>query len=343
MNNKVKLFIDKFLSSEHIRSVYFTPHSQLGLRSINGHLELLGDTLSPSGTLKFFTDFLGEDASGQLKHQKKLSSEIKFENIQVVVEGVLTDSGVTFTLTKKETLKTNIDDYPQMITNFLNVGSGLLIGVHKKTSEITRIEREIFSHKLNQKPISGIYVRSEKELPIFHKDAFVINVESKNKSDLASMSEEVDLVRYGLIENQMDIQNINSYLATGSFVIAHIHATKVSEALVYLQSLLTTWESRYLMSQSLIGLFSFLNWTHDNKQNYAFEAYPLGPVSKNKFYSLEPKEYFSFFENDFKTNGLSFSQSLHTKVLKRSIDLRKAFELAPDPSDLDYILKKSGL
>lgn len=343
MKNKINLFVDKFLKTEDIRSVYFTPHSQIGLRSADGRLELLGDTLTPTGSTSFFTSFVGEENYSKLLINGSSVSEIKLDSILIVVDALLTDSGVTFSLTKKEVLKTNIDDYPQMITNFLNMNSGLVIGVHKKSSEINRIEREIFSLKLGQKTQSAVYVRTDKELPFFHKDAFVINVLNKNKSNLEKNIQEIDLIRYGLIENAKDIDNINLYLSSGIFVLAHIHANKVSEALVYLQAQLKTWESRYLMSQSLVGFYSFLNWKHENKLNYAFEAYPFGPITKNKFYSLDSKDYFSFFENDFKTNGLSFSQSLHTKVLKRSIDLRKAFELTPDPSDLDYILKKSGL
>ncbi len=343
MKNKINLFIEKFLKTEDIRSVYFTPHSQIALRATDGRLELLGDTLTPNGSVSFFTNFVGEETYSKLLIEKLTVSEIKLEGTLIVADAILSESGVTFSLTKKELLKSYIDDYPQMITNFLNMGSGLVIGVHKKSSEINRIEREIFSQKLSQKTQAAIYVRRDKELPFFHKDAFVINVLNKDKSNLDSATQEIDLIRYGLIENVTDIENISQYLSSGAFVLAHIHANKVSEALVYLQAQLSTWESRYLMSQSLVGLYSFLNWTHDNKLNYAFEAYPFGPITKNKFYSLDSKEYFNFFENDFKTNGLSFSQSLHTKVLKRSIDLRKAFELTPDPSDLDYILKKSGL
>jgi hypothetical protein len=157
------------------------------------------------------------------------------------------------------------------------------------------------------------------------------------------MNEHIDVIRYGTIKTKEDIEIIKSYLMAGSFVMAHIQGAKVTEALVGFQALLDTWELKYLMSQSLIGFYSFLSWTFDQKQNYAFEAYPFGSESRSEFYSGSSLDFFKFFEKDFKNNGLSFSQSLHTKVLKRSIDLRKAFELAPDPSDLDYILKKSGL
>lgn len=340
--NKIKIFIDKFLNSEDIRSVYFAPHSPMALRSIQGPIELLGETMTPNGCLRFLTDFLGEATIQELKFNRKISKEIKLEQQTLSVDAFYSESGVTFTLSKKEVLKPNIEDYPQLLSNFLDAPSGLLIGVHKKTSEITRIERELFAKKLNERACAGIYFRDSRELPFFHRGSFVLNAEQQDRSLYEKMGEEVDLVRYGAIQTIEDIQNINAYLSAGSFVMAHIHGTKVSEALVGLLSLLTSWESRFLMSQSLIGLYSFLNWTYGGCQNYAFEAYPFGPESRQNFYSQEPKEFFKFFEKDFRNNGLSFSQSLHTKVLKRSIDLRKAFELAPDPSDLDYILKKSG-
>lgn len=341
--NKIKIFIDKFLNSEEIRSVYFTPHSPMAFRFQQGKVELLGGTITPNGSQRFFVDFMGEAVLQELQMQKKVSKEIKLDHQIIAVEGFLSEGGVSFILSKKENLSTNIEDYPQMVSSFLNAPSGLLIGVNKKTKEVGRVERELFAQKLNFKTSSSLYFRAEKELPFFNKDSFVINVEQKERTLFQKMGEDIDLVRYGVIQTAEDIRNINSYLASGCFVMAHVNATKVSEALVYLQSLLTTWESRFLMSQSLIGFYSFINWIHENRQNYAFEAYPFGPESRTNFYSHEPKDFFKFFENDFKNNGLSFSQSLHTKVLKRSIDLRKAFELAPDPSDLDYILKKSGL
>lgn len=343
MMNKIKIFIDKFLNSQHIRSVYFTPHSPMAFRSNQGHIELLGESITPNGTLRFFTDFVGEAAFQELKNLKKISKDIKLEQQLVVIEGFYSDSGITFTISKKEILNSETKEFPQMVTNFLNTSSGLLIGINKKTNEISRIERQLFAKKLNAKSSSGLYFRGTKELPYIHKSSFVMNVENHEKENFEPLGEEIDVVRYGAIRTTQDIERINLFLSSGSFVMAHIHATKVFEALVSLQSLLTTWESRFLMSQSLIGFYSFLNWTHDQKHNYAFEAYPFGPESRANFYLKDPKDYFSFFENDFKNNGLSFSQSLHTKVLKRSIDLRKAFELAPDPSDLDYILKKSGL
>jgi hypothetical protein len=341
--NKIKIFIDKFLNSEEIRSVYFTPHSPIAFRFQQGKVELLGGAITPNGSQRFFLDFLGEAALQELKLENKISKEIKLDHQIIAVEGFLSEGGVSFILSKKENLSTNIDDYPQMVSSFLNAQSGLIIGVNKKTSEIGRVERELFTQKLNFKTSSSLYFRAEKELPFFNKDSFVMNVEQKERSLFKNIGQDIDLVRYGLIQSSEDIKNINSYLSSGCLVMAHLNANKVSEALVFMQSLLTTWEARFLMSQHLIGFYSFINWVHGNKQNYAFEAYPFGPESRTNFYSQEPRDYFSFFEKDFKNNGLSYSQSLHTKVLKRSIDLRKAFELAPDPSDLDYILKKSGL
>lgn len=343
MKSKINLFIQKFIKTDQIRSVCFTPYSQISFRFTDSRVELLGDTLSPNGSISLFRELLGDSFFEILNLQKTIVAEIKVEDTSVAVEGLMTEEGITFSLIKKDIVKSNIDDYPQMITNFLNIGSGLLLGVHKKSFEIQRMEREIFAKKLAQNKQTSVFIRTERELPFLSAESFVINIKKTKNQVLDSVIQDIDLVRYGLIENQSDIDNINLYLSSGSFVLAHIHASKVSEAMVYLLSKLKTWESRYLMSQSLIGFYSFLNWTQDQKLNYAFEVYPMGPTSKNKFYVCETKDYFQFFENDFKSNGLSFSQSLHTKVLKRSIDLRKAFEITPDPSDLDYILKKSGI
>lgn len=340
---KLNLFIEKFLNSEDIRSVYITPHSSIALRSVNQQVELLGEAVTPNGSLRFFTDFMGELSLQELRLNQRFSKELMMGTELIAVEAFMTDTGVTFGLTKKETLRTSIEDYPQIVSNFISAKSGLLIGVQRKTAEITRIEREMFSQKLNTQPVSGMYVRHNFEMPFFHKNSFVMNLEAKHRSVSEPMREHIDVVRYGTIKTKEDIENIKSFLMAGSFVMAHIQGAKVSEALVGFQALLETWELKYLMSQSLIGFYSFLSWTFDQKQNYAFEAYPFSSESRSEFYTGSSLDFFKFFEKDFKNNGLSFSQSLHTKVLKRSIDLRKAFELAPDPSDLDYILKKSGL
>ncbi len=340
---KVNLFIDKFLKSEEIRAVYFTPHSSIALRTSDNQIELMGDIITANGSHRFFTEFMGESDLQELRLKRQLSKELKLETHLIAVEAFLSETGLTFSLTKKETLKTNIEDYPQIVANFLNAKSGLLIGVQRKTAEITRVERELFSQKLSFKPVSSLYLRTKFEMPFLHKNSFVMNLEKTEHLATTPMTEHVDVVRYGTIKTSEDVEKIKAYLMSGSFVMAHIQGAKVSEALVSLQALLTTWESRYFMSQALIGFYSFLSWSYNNQQNYAFEAYPFGTIAKSNFYSESSIDFFKFFENDFKNNGLSFSQSLHTKVLKRSIDLRKAFELAPDPSDLDYILKKSGL
>lgn len=343
MMNRIKVFIDKFLGSADIRTIYLTPHSPIAFKSINESLELLGEPISPTGASRFFADLLGEEGLLEIQTKHKLSKELRIDGQVISVDGFLSEAGITFAVTKKETLKTNIDDYPQIISNFMTSSSGLVIGIHQKTAQITRVERDLVAEKLKAKPISCLYFRGPNELPFFNKESFVVNVEKSESKISNLLFEDADLVRFGAIETVEDIETIKAYLRSGSFVIAHVHGSKVSDALVGLQSLLSSWESKHLLSQSLVGFYSFLNWTYNDKHSYAFEAYPFGPEAKSNFSALSSEEFFKFFEKDFKNNGLSFSQSLHTKVLKRSIDIRKAFELAPDPSDLDYILKKSGI
>lgn len=343
MMNKVKVFIDKFLKSEDIRSVLFTPHSAIGLKSHSREIELIGESVSPSGSINFFKFFLGEEAYEKVKADNVISQEFKLEDQLISLDGFLSSGGLTFTLTKKGAIQNNVEDYPQMITNFLTQSSGLVIGVHKKQTEISQIERDLFNKKVDAQPTSSIYFRNKKELPVFNKLSFIINAENEDKTIFNSINDDINVVRYGALQNLDDMKRVNSYLSSGSFVFAHICASRVLDAIVKLQSLLGDWESKYLMSQNLVGFYSFLNWTQDSKLNYAFECYPFSSEAKSSFHNMESIEFFEFFEDDFKKNGLSFTQSIHTKVLKRSINLRKAFEIAPDPSDLDYILKKSGI
>ena len=98
-----------------------------------------------------------------------------------------------------------------------------------------------------------------------------------------------------------------------------------------------------MLSQALIGLYAFVDWSSETSRSFAFEAYPMSSEAQKMMSTLNSQDFMKYFENDFANNGLSFSQSLHTEVLKRTIDMRTAFQLAPDPENLDYILKKSGL
>lgn len=345
MKNDENQFLKKYLEQNQFQSLYVAPFSRLALKSEKDEQELLGQTLSPEATLRFFHSLLGEELTQKLKKNERLSVEIQIESQTLNVDAIFVEEGVYFTLTKL--LKTSSDfDYlfPQILDSFVDAKSGLLLLTHSQRMELDKIERNIFLKKMALEPsAAGLYFRSRKESPVFVNDRFSVNVEEEQRKALKDFRFDSDVVRFGEVQSLDDIKALGAYLDAGSFVIAHVNSLSVAEALVQLMSFTDSWESRFKLGRSLVGLLSFKTWFHDNKKEYAFEAYPFSSIAKEKFCSLETPAFLEFFISDFKNNGLDISQSLHTKVLKRSIDLRKAFELAPDPSHLDYMLKKSGL
>ena len=205
------------------------------------------------------------------------------------------------------------------------------------------MERDLFCQRLNKTSRTGLYIRSQSESPVIHNHSFVLNVEGSKRANLSPSQEGMNTVRWGAISSPEDLKCVLDFVSSGAFVIANIRSSNIQEGLVFLQSHAKKWEDRFRLGRALVGFYSFLSWVNKNQYNYAFEAYPLSSEGRSKFCTLEPEEFYNYFQKDFKSNGLSFSQSLHTQLLKRSIDFRRAFELAPDPEELDYILKKSGL
>lgn len=347
MKNDENQFLKKYLEQNQFQSLYVAPFSRLALKNEKDEQELLGQILSPEATLRFFHSLFGPQLTQKLKRTERISAEIQIQDQVVNVDAVLVEEGVYFTLTKL--IKTNADlqsggyVFPQMLDSFIEASSGLLLVTHTQRMELDKIERHIYLKKMNLESGAGLYFRSRKESPVFVDGRFNVNVEEEQRGALKDFRFDTDVVRFGEISGADDIKALGHYLDAGSFVIAHVNSLSVAEGLVQLMSFAESWESRFKLGRSLVGLLSFKTWFHSGQKEYAYEAYPFSSQAKDKFCSLTTPQFLEFFINDFKTNGLDIAQSLHTKVLKRSIDLRKAFELAPDPSHLDYMLKKSGL
>lgn len=343
--NEVNQFLKKYLEQKQFQSLYIAPFSRLALKNEKNEQELFGQILSAEATLKFFRSLLGEELTARLKKSERLSVEIQIEDQTLNVDALLVEDGVYFTLTKLIKTPPELDYlFPQVLDSFLEPRSGLLLVTHTEQMELDKVERELFIKKMNASAsASGMYFRSRKETPLFLENRFNVNVEEEQRRPLKDFRFDVDVVRFGGIRNSEDLESLSYHLDAGSFVIAHVNSLSVAESLVQMMSYLKSWEAKFKLGRSLVGVLSFKNWFHSGKKEYAYEAYPFSSLAKEKFCSLHSAEFLEFFIKDFKLNGLDFSQSLHTKVLKRSIDLRKAFELAPDPSHLDYMLKKSGL
>ncbi|MCO5113448.1 MAG: hypothetical protein M9899_04655 [Bdellovibrionaceae bacterium] len=344
MKNDENQFLKKYLEQTQFQSLYVAPFSRLALKNEKEEQELLGQVLSPEATLRFFHSLFGAQLTHKLKKTERVSAEIQIQDQMVNVDAVLVEEGVYFTLTKLiKTIAGQDYIFPQILDSFIEASSGLLITTHTQRMELDKIERSIYLKKMGLESGSGLYFRSRKETPVFVDGKFNVNVEEEQRLALKDFRFDSDVVRFGEIKNANDIRAIGDYLDAGSFVLAHVNSVSVAEGLVQLMAHTNSWESKFKLGRSLVGLLSFKTWFHDGQKEYAYEAYPFSSIAKEKFCSLSTPEFLEFFISDFKTNGLDIAQSLHTKVLKRSIDLRKAFELAPDPSHLDYMLKKSGL
>ena len=342
--NKTDKILKKFLSTPGTIGLYFAPNSKVALRHLYRPLEILGDVLTARATIQIFEHLFEKDASIAFSTERRLSQDIPLENTITHIEALnLGSEGIAITIVKKEAHRTQVDEYPQVISSFFSSNSGLVIGVHQKEIELCHIERDLFCKRLNKTARTGLYIRSKSESPVIHNHSFILNVEDSKKGELSSFKEEIDTVRWGVISSIQDLKYVLDLVSSGAFVMANIRSSNVREALVYLQSYVERWEDQFRLGRALIGFYSFLSWVNNNQYNYAFEAYPLSSEGRLKFCTLKSEEFQDYFQKDFKTNGLGFSQSLHTQLLKRSIDFRRAFELAPDPEELDYILKKSGL
>lgn len=341
---EINSFLKKYLEQNQFQSLYVAPYTSMALKNEKDEQKLLGQVLSPEATFKLFKNLLGEEFTQKLKRNEKLSAEVQIESQTLNIDALLVEEGVYFTLTKLIKTPQNFDYlFPQVVDSFLEAQSGLLLVTHAQRLELDKLERELYLKKMKLEALSGLYFRSRKETPVLIDDRFHVNVEEEQRKALKDFRFDLDVVRFGEIQSSEDLKFLNAHLDAGSFVIAHVNSLSVSEGLIQMMSFANTWESKFKLGRSLIGLLSFKNWFHEGKKEYAYEAYPFSTTAKEKLCSLSTSEFLEFFIKDFKANGLDFSQSLHTKVLKRSIDLRKAFELAPDPSHLDYMLKKSGL
>lgn len=98
-----------------------------------------------------------------------------------------------------------------------------------------------------------------------------------------------------------------------------------------------------LVIKNLVGFVGINGVINDvGEKEYCFEVVPFAKDIKEDFQSSDFRGQIQILENLRSSEGYSFNQSLQALLLKRKIRLDQAYEVSPDPKELNTMLSEIG-
>jgi twitching motility protein PilT len=171
------------------------------------------------------------------------------------------------------------------------------------------------------------------------------------QSDSVSRAElfKSDVIYFENILNFSELELALRLAEEGRLVVIHFTTPSILTSLhrifefVENDSIRTHFIWRLAESISLLYGQTFLG-QQDKDLVFAFEMYLVTPELKKLIQTLDLKRCEDFMKSPSENSGfVTLNQSLIQLLLRRKIDLKKAFDVSRDPSDLDQLLKKVGL
>lgn len=199
---------------------------------------------------------------------------------------------------------------------------------------------------------------SHKQFSILKENSLWSQMMAVPSATLASLQNDAKL-RTQLFESDIVyFENTSSYnefelalrlCEEGRVVVAHFMTPSILTCLHKIFEFVDQESTRehfvWRFAESLLLLYGQQTVTAKESENLiAQEFYLATPDLKKLLQLLNLKKCEEHMKSPTENSGsMTLNQSLIQMILRRKIDLKKAFEVSRDPSDLDLLLKKVGL
>ncbi len=211
-----------------------------------------------------------------------------------------------------------------------------VLALQKKVSESSK--KRIFTIIKEGTRWTDLKLSSSMTLPQLQAD-------QQSRADLFKS----DIVFFENILNISEMELALRLCEEGRLVIVHFMSPSILSSLHRLfefiesDSVRSHFVWRFAESLTLLYGQTFVGQP-DKDVLMAFEMYLATPELKKLIQSMDLKKCEDFMKSPSENSGfVTLNQSLIQLLLRRKIDLKKAFEVSRDPSDLDSLLKKVGL
>jgi twitching motility protein PilT len=155
---------------------------------------------------------------------------------------------------------------------------------------------------------------------------------------------------YCVIGELRDIETIEAALTiaeTGHLVFGTLHTNSAVATLNRIVNAYPREHQDHIRNQLsfvMQGIISQHLIASGDSRTAAFEVLLFSPAVRNLVREGKFHQIYSMMQLGQEKSGMrTMNQSLLTLLMRRKIDLPGAFEISPDPEELDELLKKAGL
>lgn len=224
---------------------------------------------------------------------------------------------------------------------------GLVLIVGQRHSKVDRTLEQMKKrwHEQGQKHVVSILRENfSSEITTFKN----LTYENMNQSQNAHFLKKADVVIFENIEFDHELEKAIHLCEEGRTVIVHFSCPNLLSALHRVYSLLSRpggmhWRWRFV--ESLQYLLSQTHMLNAQKESiWAHEFVLVSPEVKEYLLDESLHSFEKFLKTAEENSGiLNLNQSIMQLLLRRKIEISRAFQLTRDPVDLDQRLKKVGL
>lgn len=217
--------------------------------------------------------------------------------------------------------------------------AGQVWGLHRLLQKMSE-EKSFLGLVFSRKPFPQI--REIKSCYLYH------NGEFSNAEEKESLMMGVDMVVYDGFADDHSFEEALALAERGYFVIYSMRAPSVTNALRRCLSVLSE-NSRAHGASRLAEVLTLASGQYPvegtgGDRVFAHEVLLVKPQVRSMIEGEDMKGLEALMLNSPENSGIvTLNQSLLQHLIRRRLDLKKAFEVSRDPDNLDHLLKKVGI
>ncbi len=326
---------------------------------LNGQMNPLegSDRLSQADAEKYCFDFLNEDLKRDLKELGEINVSYKIDGVAKFRANIFFEGGGVGGHFRKIPIRIPALEelgFTKSVHDISTYNDGLVLISGPTRSGRSTTVASILNRVAENRAASILTVENPVEFEIQHKHGIVRHREIGR--DVVSLEtavsnlvkQDVDVCFLGDIGTSDGYKAVTHAAAMGNLVIATCFAGSAVETLDNYFSGFSldarSWASRVLANRLRAVVNQKLIPGTQGKTVLATEVLLPTPEIRSLIREENLAKIDQLIRKDQeKTGMISMNQSLMNLLVKRKIEIRQAFEVCPDPDELDQLLKKAGL
>jgi len=232
---------------------------------------------------------------------------------------------------------------PGYINDWLMSESGVLLfyGADKKLVEDVRLS--FVEQRIKKTKGSSLVFSSSHAVDMSSKEDHFLTLSTDEKGFLNyEDSFEFDSYFFKGDLKSVDFKKILGFSDRKSLVSLNSFWSQMSSVWSELESSLKDKHFKHLFAESLIGFIGVTEAESKTGESHiAFEVLPFANLKS--IFKFDFEQQIQKIESALKEEGVSFNQSLQSLVLKRKVTVESAYQVSPDPEELNSFLGESGV